>query len=170
MPVMAEFQSQAVAGVTASQTGECLIREAWPSVASAYPAAALARRCFTSGPLAIFLAPIGWLVLAPFLLNRIAGMIIPGLGGMAKRYRLTNRRLCVCKGAKSTVVESVPLNHIKGVRLKSDDVSDYFFAGTLEIIGDNDRVLMTLPGVREAESFGHAIRQTATAWGPLLNH
>jgi hypothetical protein len=168
MPVMAELQSQAVTGVTANQTGECLVREAWPSVASAHPAAAFARRCFTSGPLVILLAPIGWIVLAPFLLNRIAGMIIPGLGGMAKRYKLTNRRLCVCKGAKATVNESIPLDEIKEVKLKTDEVSDYYFAGTLEIIGHDDKVLMTLPGVREAESFGHAIRQTATAWGPLL--
>ena len=168
MPVMAELQSQAVTGVTANQTGECLVREAWPSVASVYPAAAFARRCFKSGPLAIVLAPVGWIALAPFLLNRIAGMIIPGLGGMAKRYRLTNRRLCVCHGARATVTESIPLDQIKDVKLKSDEVSDYYFAGTLEIIGENEKALLTIPGVREAESFGHAIRQTAAAWGPLL--
>ena len=89
---------------------------------------------------------------------------------MAKRYRLTNRRLCVCKGPKATVVESIPLDQIKDVKLKTDEVSDYYFAGTLEIIGGDGKSLMTLPGVREAESFGHAIRQTATAWGPLLKN
>lgn len=170
MPVMAELQSQAVTGVTANQTGECLVREAWPSVASVYPAAAFARRCFKSGILAVVLAPIGWIVLAPFLLNRIAGFVVPGLGGMAKRYRLTNRRLCVCQGPKATVTESIPLDKISDVRLKTDEVLDYYFAGTLEIIGHDEKVLMTLPGVREAESFGHAIRQTATAWGPLLKN
>ncbi len=166
MPVMAEIQSQAVTGVTATQTSESLVREAWPTVASAYPAAALARRCYQS----MIFTPIGWIVLAPFLLNRIAGMLIPGLGGMAKRYRLTNRRLCVCKGARATVTESVPLDDIREVKLKTDEVSDYFFAGTLEIIGDGGKTLMTIPGVREAESFGHAIRQTVTAWGPLLKN
>jgi hypothetical protein len=166
MPVMAELQSHAVTGVTATQTSESLVREAWPSVASAHAAATLARRCIQS----VFLAPVGWIVLAPFLLNRLAGFVIPGLGGMAKRYRLTNRRLCVCIGAKATVTESIPLDDITDVRLKTDDVSDYFFAGTLEIVGHGDKVLMTLPGVREAESFGHAIRQTVTAWGPLLKN
>lgn len=166
MPVMAELQTQAITGVTSPQTGESLIREAWPTVASVYPAAALARRCYQT----MILAPVGWIVLAPFLLNRLAGMVVPGLGGFAKRYRLTNRRLCVCKGAKATVTEYVPLDDIRDVNLKTDDVSDYFFAGTLEIVGHDGKVLMTLPGVREAESFGHAIRQTVTAWGPLLKN
>jgi len=163
MPVMVESRSQAVAGVTAPQHAEALIRDAWPGVASAPAAAALAKRCYQSA----ILAPIGWLILAPFLLKRITGFL-PGFGGLATRYRLTNRRLAVCRGSQATPVQEVPLDRIKDVKLTADDVSDYYFSGTLTVLGDNGQTLLTLPGVREAESFRYAILQAAAAWGPIL--
>jgi hypothetical protein len=168
MPIMAEVKTQAVAGVTSPATGEALIRDAWPGVASNPAAASLAHRFYNSGPLRLVLAPLGWLVLSPFLLKRLAGAL-PGLGGLMKRYRLTNRRLMACKGIKCEPMQEVSLDKIKDVRVKSDDTSDYFFSGDLEVIGDNGQVLMSMPGVREAESFSHAIRHAADAWGPLLS-
>lgn len=163
MPVMAEVKTQAVAGVTSPRTGEALIRDAWPGVASNPAAAGLARRMYQSK----FLTPLGWLVLAPFLLKRLTGAL-PGFSGLVSRYRLTNKRLMRCKGFTPEPVEQVSLDKIKDVRYSTDETAEYFSNGHLEIIGDNGEVLMKLTGVREAESFGHAIRQTAAAWGPLL--
>jgi hypothetical protein len=160
---MADSQSQAVAGLTAPQISEALIRDAWPGVASAPASAGLAKRCYES----VVLAPIGWLILAPFLLKRVAGFL-PGLGGLATRYRLTNRRLMVCRGSTATAAQEVPLERIKDVKLSTDDVSDYFFSGTLTVLGDSGQTLLTMPGVREAESFRHSILQSAAAWGPIL--
>lgn len=163
MPIMAEIQTQAITGVVSPSVAEGHIRDAWPSVASNPAKAALARRCYQS----VIFAPIGWLILAPFLLFRILGFL-PGFSGFATRYRLTNRRLMICKGSLAKPVQEVSLDQIKDVRYKHDDVDDYFFAGTLEIIGPGGKMIMCLPGVREAESFGHSIRQAATAWGPML--
>jgi hypothetical protein len=162
MAVMAEFGSQAVTGVVAPSVGEAHLRDAWPSVASMPAKAALARRCYQS----VLFAPIGWLVLAPFLVKRLIGFL-PGCSGLVTRYRLTNRRLMVCKGYQAKPVQEVALDQIKDVRLQTDEVSDYFFAGTLEVIGPGGQLVMTLPGVREAESFRHSILQAAAAWGPF---
>jgi hypothetical protein len=168
MPVMAEVKTQAVAGVTSPQVGEALIRDAWPGVTSNPAAAKTAHKFYQSGPLRYVLAPIGWLILSPFLLKRLAGAL-PGLSGLMKRYRLTNRRLMVCKGVKSEPIQEVGLERIKDVRLKTNETGDYFFGGDLEVIGENGQVLLEMPGVREAESFSHAIRHAAAAWGPLLS-
>src|SRR5262245_41818228 len=86
-PDMAEVKSQAVAGVTSPQVAEALIRDAWPGVASNPAAAATAHKFYKSGPLRYLLAPLGWLILSPFLLKRLAGAL-PGLSGLMKRYRL----------------------------------------------------------------------------------
>lgn len=166
MPIMAEVNTQAVAGVTSPKVGEALVRDAWPSVASNPAAAAFAKKCFTSGPLRFVLAPFGWLALAPFLLKRLHG-VLPGLHGLMKRYRLTNKRLMVCKGIIAEPVQEISLDKIKDVRISTNDTSTYFFAGNLEVLGENNQVLMSMPGIREPESFAHAIRQTAAAWGPL---
>jgi hypothetical protein len=161
---MAEIDTHAITGVVSPGSREGFIRDAWPSVASMPAKAALARRCLQS----VVFAPIAWAVLAPFLLTRLMG-ILPGFGGFVTRYRLTNRRLMVCKGFDARPVQEVPLDQIKDVRYSHDDVSDYFFAGSLDIIGPGGKLMLTLPGVREAESFGKSIMQAATAWGPLRN-
>src|SRR5262245_40330197 len=106
MPVMAEVKSQAVAGVTAPQVGEALIRDARPGAMSTPTAAETAHKFYKSGPLRYLLAPLGWLILSPFLLKRLAGAL-PGLGGLMKRYRLTNKRLMVCKGIKAEPIQEV---------------------------------------------------------------
>jgi hypothetical protein len=165
MPIMAEVGTQAVAGVTPPQVAEAIVRDAWPGIASNPAAASLARRCYQS----VFLAPIGWLVTAPFLLKRLIGAL-PGFSGLVSRYRLTNKRLMRCIGFQPKPVEEVSLDKIKDVRFTTDETAAYFTNGNLEIIGDNGQVLMKLTGIREAESFGHAIRQTAAAWGPLVAH
>jgi hypothetical protein len=144
---------------------ETIIRDIWPSVA-AYPGpAGLARACYRT----IILAPIGWFVLAPFYFMKLLA-VAPGLSGLAKRYRLTNRRLMVCKGMNAVCDKEVPLNRIKDVKLVSDANSAFFVAGTLEVIDTDGQTVMSLPGVPEAESVQHAILQAAAAWGPVLKN
>src|SRR5207248_1604919 len=93
MPALADVRDQAVTGVTPPQTNEAIIREVWQSVTAHTGPASLARACYRS----TVLAPLGWLVLAPFFLMKFLALA-PGLSGLATRYRLTNRRLMVCKG------------------------------------------------------------------------
>src|SRR3954470_3831945 len=119
MAVMADLRSQAVTGVAPPQSGEALIRDAWPGVASAPTAAGLAMRCYHAGFLSILTAPIGWLILSPFLLQRLAGFLL----GTVTRYRLTNRRLMIARGAKAVPKQEVPLDQIKDVKLIEDDMS-----------------------------------------------
>jgi hypothetical protein len=163
MTALADQRDQAVTGVAPPQLSEAVIREVWPSVA-AYPgAASFARFTYRT----IVLAPIGWLVLAPIYFKKLLG-IVPGLSGLAVRYRLTNRRLMICNGLKPVADKEVALDQIKDVRLFKDDNSDFFVAGTLEVTDHADNVVLTLPGVAEAESVRYSILQAAAAWGPVL--
>lgn len=163
MAVMAELQSQAVTGVVSPSVGEAMIRDAWPSMAAG-AAGATARKFYQSW---IF-APIGWLILVPSFLMRLAGFVVPGFQGWVTRYRLTNRRLMLCTGYQAKCTKEVPLNKIKDVRLRDDEGSRYYFVGDLDVIGDNNEVLMTVASIREPESFRQAILQAVHAWGPLL--
>ena len=109
MPALADLRDQAVTGVTPPQTSEAIIRDVWPSVA-AYPAAAsFSRWCNRVFPLNLVLAPIGWLALAPLYFKKLLA-ILPPFSGLAERYRLTNRRLAVCRGMRAAVVKDVPSN------------------------------------------------------------
>jgi hypothetical protein len=163
MPIMAEPQPHDYSGVASPQLGESNIRTVWPSVAAHPGAASLARACYRS----IIFAPIGWLVLAPIYFKKLLA-VMPGLSGLATRYRLTNRRLMICKGFQATPVQEVPLDRIKDVKLVTDANSDFFVAGTLEVLDANGQTVLTLPGVPEAESIQHMILQAAAAWGPVL--
>jgi hypothetical protein len=163
MPILADPHEQAVTGVTAPQVGETTIRTVWPSVAAHPGPAALARACYRT----MILAPIGWLALAPFYFQKLLA-VMPGLHGLATRYRLTNRRLMICKGMKPVPDKEVPLDRIKDVKLVTDANSEFFLAGTLEVIDANGQTVLSLPGVPEPESVRHAILQAAAAWGPVL--
>jgi hypothetical protein len=163
MPALAAQRDQAVTGVTPPKLGEAIIRDVWPSVAAHPGPAGLARACYRS----IVLAPVGWLVLAPFYFQKLLA-VVPGLSGLATRYRLTNRRLMVCKGLKPVPENEVPLDRIRDVKLVTDANSEFFVAGTLEVIDDAGQTALTLPGVPEPESIRQAILQAAAAWGPVL--
>jgi hypothetical protein len=165
MPALSDLREQAVTGVAPPQLNEAIIRDIWPSVSANSAAASFARACYRS---TIF-APIGWLALAPLKFQKLLA-ILPGLSGMATRYRLTNRRLAICKGLRPQVDRDVSLDRIRDVRIVRDSNSDFFLAGTLEIVGDQGTKLMELPGVPEPESVRYAILQAAAAWGPLLSN
>ena len=161
MPAVAD--PQPMTGASMPQMDEAIIRTVWPSVAAYSGPASLARACYRT----IIFAPIGWLVLAPFYFKKLLA-VVPGMAGLATRYRLTNRRLIVCQGFRGTPVEEVPLNKIKDVKLVTDANSEFFVSGTLDVLDANGQTLLSLPGVPEPESVRHAILQAATAWGPVL--
>ncbi len=162
MPALAEIHTQAVTGVAPPQLSEAVIRDVWPSIASHPAAASFGRACNRS----IIFAPIGWLALAPLYFRKLLA-VIPLFSGFAVRYRLTNRRLMICKGFRCEPVNQVSLRAIKDVRVVTDANSDFYRSGTLEVLGDDGRVLLTLPGVREPESMRQHILQAAAAWGPM---
>jgi hypothetical protein len=163
MSALADLRDQAVTGVAPPQLVEAIIRDVWPSVA-AYPGvASFARATYRT----IVFAPLGWLTLAPIYFKKLFGFL-PGMAGLAVRYRLTNRRLMICKGLQPVPDKEVALDQIKDVRLIKDDNSDFFVSGTLEVTDHAGNVVMTLPGVAEAESVRHSILQAAAAWGPVI--
>lgn len=141
---------------------EKTIREVWQSVTASPAATSFARACYKS----VIFAPLGWLALLPVFSKRILGFL-PGMGGLAVRYRLTNYRLIVGTGPRCTVKQEVPLADIHDVKVISDGNSDMFVAGTLEVKDADGRVLMSLTGVPEPESMRNSILQSAYAWGPL---
>jgi hypothetical protein len=164
---MPEAVAQVVTGVVPPELGEAKIREAWPSVAS-WPGLANVGRKLTA---TVVLAPVAWMMMSVVYF----GKLLPWVG---RRYRLTNRRLMVCKGWKMIADARAPLAEIKtipgkqvaladidDVRLVLDGNSDFFRAGNLEIVSKG-QVVLTLRGVPEPEGFRHAIVNACNAWVP----
>jgi hypothetical protein len=146
---------QAVAGLMPPQLGEAMIRECWPSVVArgggiAHVAAALMKT--------VVLAPLGWLLLGPLFVLRIAPFI-------CRRYTLTNRRLMIRKGLRPSPVQELPLDKIDDVRLGPGGVDPFFRCGDLEVVS-NGQVALKLRGVPEPDSFSHAIVNAVRAWVP----
>jgi hypothetical protein len=154
MIAMMDSRKQAVTGLTPPQFAEAIIRVVWPSVAAFSAPAALGRGLMSS----MILAPLGWLVLAPFYFLKV-------LPGFARRFVLTNRRLMFQKGLHLKSVQEVALADIDDVRVQKDGNSDFYRSANLEVISKG-QVAMTLRGVVGPEAFRQAILNTCKAWVP----
>jgi len=143
-----------VTGVIPPEIAEARIREAYPSVASVPALAGLGRMLTNT----YVLAPLAWLLMSGFYFGKILPLLM-------RRYMLTNKRLMIRKGWSGSPAAEVPLDKIDDVRIVSDANSDFFRAGTLEIISGG-QVAMTLPGVPEADSYRIAILNARNAWVP----
>jgi hypothetical protein len=151
---MRDSRKQIVTGLVPPQLGEAKIREVWPSV-TAHPAVARLGQTLTR---TIIGAPVAWLLMAPFYFLKI-------LPGLARRYTLTNQRLMIRRGMKAQPTHEVPLAAIDDVRLRTEGTSAFFRAGDLDIVSQG-KVVLTLQGVPEPESFRHSIMQAVKAWVP----
>lgn len=151
---MQDVGQQAFTGLTPPQAGEALIREAWPSVA-ARPGVASVGRVLTRS---IIGAPLAWLLMGLFYFLKVFPFL-------ATRYTLTNRRLMIRRGLRPEPAREIALAEIDDVRLLTDANSEFFRAGTLEILSHGKPVL-TLPGVPEPESFRRSILDACAAWVP----
>lgn len=154
---MIEMTKQAVTGVIPPQQGEALIREVWPSV-SATPVATLGR-VLTQ---AIITAPLAWGMMLPFYFGKILPFV-------AKRFTLTNRRLMIQRGLKPSSMGEVALKDIDEVRVVTDANSAFFRAANLDILS-HGKVVLSLKGVPEPESFRHSILAAVAAWAPGKIH
>jgi hypothetical protein len=154
MGTMTDGQAQAVTGLVPPELGEATIRVVWPSVATSSAVAGLGRSMMRT----IILAPLAWLMLAPFYFKKI-------LPGLACRYTLTNRRLMIQRGWKRKPSHEIALADIDNVRLNADSYDPFYRTANLEIISKG-QVGMTLLAVPNAESFRHAIVNAYQAWVP----
>jgi hypothetical protein len=154
MGTMTDGRKQAVTGLVPPELGETTIRVVWPSVATAPAVASLGRALMRT----IVLAPLAWLLLAPFYFKKI-------LPGLACRYTLTNRRLMIQKGWKRKPSQEIALTAIDDVRLQPDSYDSFYRTANLEVISKG-QVAMTLFAVPNAESFRHAIVNAYKAWVP----
>jgi hypothetical protein len=145
---------QAVAGLMPPQLGEAMIREVWPTVLDVQGGlASLASKLMRTA----FLAPLGWLLLAPLFAKKFAPMI-------CKRYTLTNRRLMIQRGWKPAPTHEVALKDIDDVRLDTASYDTFYRSGNLDVTSGG-KVALKLTGVPEPESFRHAIVNAVRAWG-----
>jgi hypothetical protein len=151
---MIDSRKQVITGLVPPQQGEARIREVWPSV-TAHPAVARLGQALTR---TIILAPLAWLLMAPFYFVKI-------LPGLARRYTLTNQRVMIRRGMKATPTLAVALADIDDVRLRQDGSSAFFRSGDLDIVSQG-KVVLTLPGVPEPESLRQSIMQAVKAWVP----
>jgi hypothetical protein len=154
MGTITDGRRQAVTGLVPPQLEETTIRVVWPSVATSPAIARLGRSMMRT----IILAPLAWLMLAFFYFKKI-------LPGLACRYALTNRRLMIQKGWKRTPSKEIALAAIDDVRLDPESYDAFYRTANLEIVSKG-QVVMTLPGVPNAESFRHAIINAYKAWVP----
>jgi hypothetical protein len=154
MPTLSEGSHQAVTGVVPPQVEEAMIRDMWPSVTFFPAPAALGKRLMQS----IFLAPFGWFLLLPLYFLKVMPFI-------ARRYRLTNRRLMICKGLQAVPVQQIELSQIEDVRLPEENWDRFYRAGTLEIISQG-QVAMRLTACSFPDAFRVAILSTCAAWAP----
>lgn len=143
-----------IAGLTPPNVAEVRVREVFPSVARSPGIASLGRALTRT----IVLAPLAWLLMALVYF----GKLLPFVG---RRYTLTNRRVMIRHGLSATPGQSVSLSDIDEVRIVTDANSTFFRAGNLEIVSQG-RVVLTLVGVPEPDSFRHAILNTRNAWVP----
>jgi hypothetical protein len=151
---MADPQAFPVTGVIPPQLAEARIREIWPSVARAPLLAGLGRALTRT----IVLAPVAWLVMSLAYFGKLLPIFM-------RRYLLTNRRLMIRNGWSGKPSAEVPLEKIDDVRVVADANSDFFRAGSLEIV-NGSQVVLTLPGVPEPHSFRWAILNARNAWVP----
>jgi hypothetical protein len=84
---------------------------------------------------------------------------------LSTRYTLTNRRLMIQRGLKPRPVHEVALSDIDDVRIVQDSHVDFYKSATLEVLS-KDRVVLTLKGVPESDSFRHTILNTVAAYVP----
>jgi hypothetical protein len=154
MAVLSEGRNQAVTGVVPPQVEEALIRDAWPSVTLFSGPAALGKKLIQSK----FLAPLGWFLLLPLYFLKVG----PVLG---RRYRLTNRRLMICRGLQATPSQEIELARIDDVRLAENSYDSFYRAGTLEVISGG-QVAMKLPACSFPDAFEIAILNACKAWAP----
>jgi hypothetical protein len=163
MPTLARIDSHAVTGVVSPKLQEAMIRETWAAASIRSPIVALARKLIRS----VVLAPLGWLLLAPTFATRLLGFL-PGLAFLTIRYTLTNRRLMIRRGMKPVPVSEIALDQIEDIRNVLADYSDFFFTGSLEVVGKGGQVVFKMTGVPEPEAFRQAILNARNAWGPIL--
>lgn len=148
-----DIREQAITGVIPPQVAEARIREAWPSVARS-GLASLGRALTRT----IILAPLAWLIMSLAYFGKLVPLAMT-------RYTLTNRRLMIRKGWSGTPSKEVALADIDEVRVITDANSDFFRAGTLEVVSKG-QVVLTLAGLPEPEAFRHAVINACTAWVP----
>jgi hypothetical protein len=168
MGTMTDGRNQVITGVVPPQTAEAKIREIFPSVAASPALAGIGKkisglaaklaRTVVFLPLALVIAPVGWAIMAPAYF----GKILPFL---ARRYTLTNRRLMIRRGLKPKAKQEVALADIDDVRIRKDANSEFFMAGTLEVISQG-KVVLILAGVPGPEAFRHNIIDACKAWVP----
>jgi uncharacterized membrane protein YdbT with pleckstrin-like domain len=151
---MIEIRQQAITGVVSPEMGEAWIRVAWPSVAAKTGLATLGRKLTST----IILAPLAWAMMGLAFFAKLMPFT-------ACRYLLTNRRLMIQRGWSAKVSAEVPLSQIDDVRLVRDDNTQFFRAATLEIVHDG-KVVLTLPGVPDPDSFRQAVLNSRNAWVP----
>jgi hypothetical protein len=151
---MVNATAQVVTGVVPPELGEAKIREAWPSVAASPALAGLGQALTRT----IVLAPVAWMIMALAYFGKLLPFV-------ARRYTLTNKRLMIRKGWSAKPVKEVALADIDEVRVQTNLNSNFFRAGTLEIVSKG-QIVMMIPGMPEPDSFRQAILNACAAWVP----
>jgi hypothetical protein len=144
-----------VIGVVPPQMKEEKIREVFRALDGVnFPLAVMAAGFVRT----YFLAPIGFLILAPLFVLKFSPFI-------CMRYTLTNRRLLIQRGWKPAPIQEVALTDIVDVLLDEKKIDTYFLSTELRIVGTDGKTVMTLIAVPEPAGFRQAILNAKRAYG-----
>ena len=152
---------QAIAGVAAPESEEVTAMVVWPSIA-ATPAGRLVGRLaavevgvgrfFTLGKL-LAVASI------PLALAAFAWKLMPFV---ARRYRLTNRRIVIQKGLSAVDVRSIGLDGFDEIEIEVLPGQKWLRAGEM-VFRQDHREVLRLSGVGRPESFRRTCLKARTA-------
>jgi hypothetical protein len=142
---------QAIAGVSPEQAGEVTIMIVYPTLASTGLGRFLGRLYASRiGFGGIFTLGTLWIALSiPVALGLFFAMLGPGL---ARRYRLTNRRLVVDEGMKQTPGKQVTLDNFDAIDIEVLPGQAWYPAGDM-IFRKGKMETFRLSGVSRPESF-----------------
>lgn len=157
---------QAIAGVAPEQAGEVTIMIVYPTLAATGLGRFLGRLydnkigvgVFTLGTLAIALS-------IPIALGLFFAMLGPGL---ARRYRLTNRRLVVDEGMKQKPGKWVTLDDFDAIDIEVLPGQAWYPAGDM-IFRKGKTETFRLSGVSRPESFKHVCLKAQQAHAMVKN-
>lgn len=155
------MSNQAIAGVVPAETREATIMTVWPTISALPMGRSIGKlienrsgfgKFFTFGKLFAVLS-------IPVALALFVYMVLPFV---AKRYRLTNRRVVVERGIRARPESWVSLDDFDQIDVEVLPGQEWYHAGDL-IFRKGTTVTLRLPGVSRPETFRQTVEKARRA-------
>ena len=157
--------SQAIAGVSPESISERTVMVVWPSNSAYWPGRLLGRGYALKGPFRnnkiLWLGNLVALATIPVALAIYFWRILPF--GIGMRYRLTNRRIIVERGATWKEEKSLELDKFDAIDIDVRPGQEWYHAGDL-VFRKGETVVFRLEGVGYPEAFRTTLMKSNRAY------